>query len=59
MPRDTYIVKAHRIFEALDKIINENKPASYLNKSEIVNVLKEAVNLGNNIEVINLSLIHI
>ena len=24
VPRDTYIVKAHRIFEALDKIANEN-----------------------------------
>ena len=53
VPRDTYIVKAHRIFEALDKIANENNPAPYLNKREIVNVLKEAVDLGNNIEVIN------
>jgi len=53
VPKDTYIVKAHRIFDALDKIVNENKPASYSNKSDVINILKEAVELGNNVEVIN------
>ena len=52
VPRDTYIVKAHRIFDALDKITSENGPAPYSDKNEVVNVLKEAVGLGNNAEII-------
>ena len=52
VPRDTYIVKAHRIFDALDKITNENRPAPYSDKNEIVKLLKGAVELGDNSEVI-------
>ena len=53
VPRDTYIVKAHRIFDALDKIANENEPAPYSDKNEVVKLLKGAVELGNSAEVIN------
>ena len=53
VPRDTYVVSAHRVFEALDIISNGNDSVNYSNKFEMLNILKQSVNLGEEPEVIN------
>ena len=50
VPKGTYLVKGHRVFEVLDLIKNENEPTEYTNKREVVNKLKELVSLGENVE---------
>ena len=50
VPKGTYLVKGHRVFEVLDLIKNENEPTEYTNKREVVNKLKELVSFGENIE---------
>jgi len=50
IPKDTYIVKPHRIMEVLNQIKNNNDPAPYSNKQEIVDELNKAVILGGNEE---------
>ena len=52
VPRDTYVVSAHRVFEALDIISNGNDSVNYSNKIEMLNILKQSVNLGEEPEVI-------
>lgn len=48
IPKNTYVVKAHRVLEVIDLIQKENLPAQYTNKHEVVDILKEAVANGNN-----------
>ena len=48
VPKGTYLVKSHRIFEVLNLIKTENEPTQYTNKREIVDKLKELVLLGEN-----------
>ena len=48
VPKGTYLVKGHRVFEVLDLIKNENEPTEYTNKREVVDKLKELVSLGEN-----------
>ena len=50
VPKGTYLVKAHRIFEVLNLIKNENEPTEYTNKREVVDKLKELVLLGENVD---------
>ena len=50
VPRGTYLVKSHRLFEVLNLIKNENEPTEYSNKREVVNKLKELVSLGENVQ---------
>ena len=50
VPKGTYLVKGHRVFEVLDLIKRENEPTEYSDKREVVNKLKELVLLGENIE---------
>lgn len=50
VPKGTYLVKSHRVFEVLNLIKNENEPTEYSNKREVVNKLKELVTLGENVE---------
>ena len=50
VPKGTYLVKSHRVFEVLNLIKNENESTEYSNKREVVNKLKELVSLGENIE---------
>ena len=50
VPKGTYLVKSHRVFEVLNLIKNENEPTQYTNKREVVNKLKELVSLGENVE---------
>ena len=44
------MVKAHRIFEVLNLIKNENETTEYTNKREVVDKLKELVLLGENVD---------
>ena len=53
VPRNTYVVSAHRVFDALDIISNENNSINYSNEIEMLNILKQSVNLGEEPEVIN------
>ena len=48
VPKGTYLVKGHRVFEVLNLIKNENEPTEYTNKREVVDKLKELVSLGEN-----------
>jgi len=50
VPKGTYLVKSHRVFEVLNLIKNENEPTHYTNKREVVDKLKELVSLGQNVE---------
>ena len=49
VPKGTYLVKSHRVFEVLNLIKNENEPTHYTNKREVVDKLKELVSLGENV----------
>ena len=53
VPRDTYVTSAHRIFEALDIITKNNESAPYYDKFEVINILKNAVQNGDNDMIIN------
>ena len=48
VPKGTYLVKSHRVFEVLNLIKTENEPTQYTNKREVVNTLKQLVSLGEN-----------
>ena len=48
VPENTFIVKPHRILEALNSIKSNNGPAPYKNKHEVVDVLRQAVLNGSN-----------
>ncbi|MDA8641662.1 NERD domain-containing protein [Flavobacteriaceae bacterium] len=50
VPKGTYLVKSHRVFEVFNLIKNENEPTHYTNKREVVDKLKELVSLGENVE---------
>ena len=50
VPKGTYLVKSHRVFEVLHLIKFENEPTRYSNKREVVDKLKELVSLGENVE---------
>jgi len=50
IPKDTYIVKPHRIMDVINQIKNNNEFADYSNKQEIVDKLNKAVILGGNEE---------
>ena len=48
VPKGTYLVKSHRVFEVLNLIKTENEPTHYTNKREVVDTLKQLVSLGEN-----------
>ena len=48
VPKGTYIAKANRVFEVLREIKENNEPARYKDKREVVRVLREAVEAGAN-----------
>lgn len=50
VPEKTCVVKPHRLNEVLNLIMDNNPPAPYTNKQEVVDVLKEAVSNGSNID---------
>ena len=51
IPDGTFLVKSRRVFEIIKNIIENNRPAPYTNKSEIVRVLKQAVKNGESKEI--------
>lgn len=50
VPKGTYLVKSHRIFEVINLIKTENEPTHYTNKREVVYTLKQLVSFGENID---------
>ncbi|QCX54075.1 nuclease-related domain-containing protein [Elizabethkingia sp. JS20170427COW] len=52
IPENTYLVKANRVIEVLDLIISENPPAHYTHKREVVNILQQCTDNGENEEVL-------
>ena len=48
VPDGTFLVKSARVLEVLDIISSKNELAPYTDKFEVVRVLKEGVNNGNN-----------
>ena len=49
VPKGTFLVKSHRIFEVLKHIKQNNEAAPYTDKKEVVRILQQAVNNGENI----------
>lgn len=49
VPEGTFLAKPPRIFEVLKRIRENNEAAPYTNKKEVVRILKQAVNYGENI----------
>ena len=50
VPDETFIIKPNSVAESMDILMNTREPARYTNKYEIVRVLKDAVENGNNRE---------
>ena len=50
VPKGTYLVKSHRVFEVLNLIKNENESIKYINKREVVETLRKLVSLGENVD---------
>lgn len=50
IPKNTYLVKPHRVMEVVSKIKEENEPTNYTNKREVIDKLKELVSLGENVD---------
>lgn len=48
IPKNTYIAKPHTAYKAFKTILDENPPANFTDKRNIVKVLKEAVANGEN-----------
>lgn len=46
IPHGTYITTARRVLDVVETIINDNPPASYTDKHEIMCILKQAVENG-------------
>lgn len=51
VPSGTFIMKANRVLKAIEMILNENESAPYTDKFEIIRVMKEAVENGENEEI--------
>ncbi|MDD4970216.1 MAG: nuclease-related domain-containing protein [Paludibacter sp.] len=51
VPSGTYIVKFKRVLETIKSIMSLNEPAPYSDKYEIIRVMKEAVQNGENEEI--------
>ena len=50
IPKNTYVVKAHRIHDSLELIKKENTAANYSNKKEILHSLKSLSSQGKDIQ---------
>ena len=53
IPNGTFIVKQRNVLKVIKNITNENEPANYINKREILNLLKNAVKNGENKDITN------
>lgn len=52
IPKDTYIIYPSQVSNTINFILENNHPANFTNKREVVNILKEGVNNGNNPEIL-------
>ncbi|MEI8045810.1 MAG: nuclease-related domain-containing protein [Bacteroidota bacterium] len=50
VPNGTYLVKSKRVLEVMKIIAKNNEPAPYTNKADVVRILKEGVQNGENME---------
>jgi len=50
VPEGTFLVYPHRVFDVINKIMISNPPANYNDKRKIVELLKDAVNNGDNLD---------
>ncbi len=48
IPEGTYLIKAHHVNSVIKAIVDGNSPANYIDKREVVKVLKAAVKNGEN-----------
>ncbi|GEC79995.1 nuclease-related domain-containing protein [Flavobacterium aquatile] len=48
LPRHTFLIKSSKVIDRFNEIIQNNQPANYGDKWEIVNLLKQAVRNGEN-----------
>lgn len=53
IPENTFITKSDRVVEVINHIINSSNPAEYTDKKEIIYVLKQSVENGDNQEIIS------
>jgi hypothetical protein len=53
IPQGTFLTYSGRILDVINSIMNKNEPANYSDKYEIVRVLKEAVQNGENVNIQN------
>lgn len=50
VPRGTFVLKSHRLFEVLNHIKKTNPVANYSNKKEVLQILQNATQAGGDIE---------
>jgi hypothetical protein len=50
IPQGTFLTYSENVLDVMNTILNSNEIANYTDKFEIIRVLKEAVNNGNNLE---------
>ena len=50
IPRGTYVTKGHRVVDVVNAIIQENPLANYKDKHKVIQVLKDAVTNGDNLQ---------
>lgn len=48
IPKDTYLAKSTKVFIVLKEILRNHKSTSYIDKREVVSILKKAVKNGEN-----------
>ena len=48
IPQGTFLTYSERVLDVMNTIINKNVPVNYSNKLEVIRILKEAVNNGEN-----------
>jgi hypothetical protein len=48
LPSKTFLTKSNKVMKIFNEILESNQPAKYQNKWEIANLLKQAVNNGEN-----------
>lgn len=53
IPDGTYLTYPKRVIDVINTIVNENEPAVYFDKHAVVNVLKKAVENGDDMEIQN------
>ena len=53
IPQGTFLTYSERIMDVINTIINNNEPANYTDKYEVIRVLKQAVQNGESIEIQN------